>query len=63
MENNQDDQRSSTSIVNFNDIAIANDATQLLLTQLGIVRRKYIASQRLSGFIDIDVLIDELLYY
>jgi hypothetical protein len=43
VESNQDEQTTSINASNANEMAIANDATQLLLTRLGILRRKYFA--------------------
>jgi hypothetical protein len=40
IEPNQNEQATTTSLTTSNNIAIANDATQLLLTRLGIIRRK-----------------------
>ncbi|CAF4343892.1 unnamed protein product, partial [Adineta steineri] len=41
-ETNSDDIRPTLSLNNSNEMAIANDATQLLLTRLGILRRNII---------------------
>ncbi len=43
VESNPDEQSTSINVSNANEMAIANDATQLLLTRLGILRRKYFA--------------------
>lgn len=41
VESNPGEQSTTIGASNLNEIAIADDATQLLLTRLGILRRKY----------------------
>ncbi|CAF1182382.1 unnamed protein product [Adineta steineri] len=52
-ETNSDDIRPTLSLNNSNEMAIANDATQLLLTRLGILRQQQIERPEVTSDISI----------